>query len=204
MQGQRRSVAKFSAQSGNGVRMSRVGKAPVYLPEKVEVSVSDNLVKVKGPKGEIQYPFNKTVNITVGADEGKKLITVTPVDLADSQGRAMWGTARTLIANMVKGVSEGHTRGLEFTGVGYKAAISGSKLVLNLGYSHPIEYELPEGISAKVAKNVIEISGASKELVGFVAAKVRSFRPPEPYKGKGVKYSDEHIIRKAGKAGAKK
>jgi large subunit ribosomal protein L6 len=105
---------------------------------------------------------------------------------------------------MVVGVTDGFTKNLEFNGVGYKAAVSGSKLTLNLGYSHPIDYELPEGISAKVTKNVIEISGANKELVGFAAAKIRSFRAPEPYKGKGIKYSDETIIRKAGKTGAKK
>ena len=105
---------------------------------------------------------------------------------------------------MVVGVTAGFTKTLEFTGVGYKAAASGSKLTLNLGYSHPIDYELPEGVSAKVVKNSIELSGANKELVGFAAAKIRSFRPPEPYKGKGVRYSDEVILRKAGKTGAKK
>ena len=115
----------------------------------------------------------------------------------------MWGTARQLINNMVTGVDKGFTRSLEFTGVGYKAAVSGSTLTLNLGYSHPIEYPLPAGITAKVNKTQIDISGCDKELVGFVAAKVRSFRPPEPYKGKGVRYSDETIIRKAGKSGAK-
>lgn len=116
----------------------------------------------------------------------------------------MWGTARTIVNNMVVGVTSGFTKSLEFSGVGYKAVAKGNELVLNLGYSHPIVYVLPEGTTAKVVKNVINISGCNKELVGFVAAKVRSFRPPEPYKGKGIKYSDERIIRKAGKTGAKK
>ena len=115
----------------------------------------------------------------------------------------MWGTARTLVNNMVTGVTTGFTRTLEFNGVGYKAAVQGDTLNLSLGYSHPIEYKLPEGVSAKVTKNVIDLSGANKELVGFAASKIRSFRPPEPYKGKGVKYSDEHIIRKAGKSAGK-
>ena len=116
----------------------------------------------------------------------------------------MWGTARTLVNNMVVGVNDGFKRVLEFNGVGYKASVSGNKIVLNLGYSHPIDYVLPEGISAKVVKNQIELDGCNKELLGFVAAKIRSFRPPEPYKGKGVKYLEEVIIRKAGKTGAKK
>lgn len=179
--------------------MSRIGKLPVGVPDKVEVKVNGTHVAVKGPNGQLEYTFNNDVKIELKDKE----ILVTPVD-ESKKARSMWGTARTLINNMVTGVSTGFTKTLEFNGVGYKAAVSGSKLTLNLGYSHPIEYALPEGISAKVNKNVIDISGANKELVGFVAAKVRSFRPPEPYKGKGVKYADEHIVRKAGKTGAKK
>lgn len=179
--------------------MSRIGKLPVGVPDKVEVKVNGTHVAVKGPNGQLEYTFNNDVKIELKDKE----ILVTPVD-ESKKARSMWGTARTLINNMVTGVSTGFTKTLEFNGVGYKAAVSGSKLTLNLGYSHPIEYALPEGISAKVNKNVIDISGANKELVGFVDAKVRSFRPPEPYKGKGVKYADEHIVRKAGKTGAKK
>ena len=130
-------------------------------------------------------------------------MVVTPID-SSNKSRALWGLTRTLLSNMVEGVTKGFTKSLEFNGVGYKAAVSGSKLTLNLGYSHPIDYDLPEGVTAKVTRNVIDISGANKELVGFTAAKIRSFRPPEPYKGKGIKYADETIIRKAGKAGAKK
>jgi large subunit ribosomal protein L6 len=180
--------------------MSRIGKLPIELPEKVEAKVDGDSVKVKGPKGELDFTFKSgLVNIAMDG----KTITVQPCDKNEKKSVSMWGTARTLINNMVVGVSEGFVRSLEFNGVGYKAAVKGGNLELNLGYSHPITYELPEGVSAKVTKNVIDLSGCSKELVGFAAAKIRSFRPPEPYKGKGVKYTDETIIRKAGKSGGK-
>lgn len=179
--------------------MSRIGKRPVEIPEKVNVTINDRLVEVKGPNGSLSY----THNVEVEVAQEEKTLVIKPVD-SSNKSRALWGLTRTLLSNMVEGVTKGFTKTLEFNGVGYKAAISGNKLTLNLGYSHPIDYELPEGVSAKVNRNVIEISGANKELVGFTAAKIRSFRPPEPYKGKGIKYSDETIIRKAGKAGAKK
>jgi len=179
--------------------MSRIGKLPVSIPEKVSVDITGGTVKVKGPKGELEYSFNDAVSFTVDDN----LLTVVP-DESNPAAKSMWGTARTLVNNMVTGVSAGFTRTLEFNGVGYKAAVSGSKITLNLGYSHPIDYELPSGITAKVNRNLIELSGCNKELLGFVAAKIRSFRPPEPYKGKGVKYLEEVIIRKAGKTGAKK
>lgn len=179
--------------------MSRIGKMPVGVPDKVEVKVNGSNVTVKGPNGQLEYTFADNVNIELKDKE----VLVTPIN-ETKKSISMWGTARTLINNMVVGVTTGFTKSLEYNGVGYKAAVSGNTLTLNLGYSHPIEYTLPEGVSAKVTKNVIDISGANKELVGFVAAKVRSFRPPEPYKGKGVKYADEHIIRKAGKTGGKK
>ena len=180
--------------------MSRIGKQPVEVPEKVQVTVDGLTVKTKGPKGELEYTFGKGVSIALV----EKTVIVKPDNENDKGNRALWGMTRTLVSNMVNGVNNGFTKSLEFNGVGYKAAVSGDTLTLNLGYSHPIEYKLPEGVAAKVTKNVIEISGCSKELVGFAAAKIRSFRPPEPYKGKGVKYSDEVIIRKAGKTGAKK
>lgn len=179
--------------------MSRIGKEPVIIPEKVNVTVEGAKVSVKGPNGNLNYTFTNFVKIETDGKEVK----VTPVDTTKN-ARSLWGTTRTLISNMVVGVSTGFTKDLEFNGVGYKAAVKGDILNLNLGYSHPINYKLPDGVSAKVAKNVISLSGADKELVGFAAAKVRSFRPPEPYKGKGIKYIDEHIIRKAGKTGAKK
>ena len=178
--------------------MSRIGKNPVVIPEKVNVAVEGVKVSVKGPKGQLEYEFTDNVIIKL---EGKEVV-VTPSS-ESKLSRSLWGTTRTLISNMVVGCSEGFTKTLEFTGVGYKAVANGSVLNLNLGFSHPIDYQLPEGITAKVTKNVIDINGCDKALVGFVAAKVRSFRPPEPYKGKGIKYSDEHIIRKAGKSGGK-
>ncbi len=178
--------------------MSRIGKMPVVIPEKVDLKVNGATVTVKGPNGQLEYTFNDLVTFE---SDGKEL-TVKPVD-DSKKATSMWGTARTLVNNMVTGVTTGFTRTLEFNGVGYKAAVQGDTLNLSLGYSHPIEYKLPEGVSAKVTKNVIDLSGANKELVGFAASKIRSFRPPEPYKGKGVKYSDEHIIRKAGKSAGK-
>lgn len=179
--------------------MSRIGKKPVAIPEKVTVTIADRLIDVKGPNGQLSLTHHEGVTV----EQKEKELFVNPVD-SSNKNRALWGLTRTLVDNMVVGVTTGFTKNLIFTGVGYKAAVSGSKLTLNLGYSHPIDYELPEGVSAKVTKNEIAISGADKALVGFVAAKVRSFRPPEPYKGKGIKYADETIIRKAGKTGAKK
>lgn len=179
--------------------MSRIGKKPVNLPDKVEVKINGLHVEVKGPKGVLKYSFNNLVTI----EKADKSLTVKPVD-ESSLASASWGMSRTLLGNMVTGVTTGFIKSLEFNGVGYKAAVSGDVLTLNLGYSHPIEYKLPEGIKAVVNKNTIEIHGCDKELVGFVAAQVRSYREPEPYKGKGLKYADEKIIRKAGKTGAKK
>lgn len=179
--------------------MSRIGKKPIGIPDKVEVKVSGLTVEVKGPKGQLTYTFHKDVKI----EKADKAINVSPVTQATT-ARAIWGMSRTLLGNMVTGVTTGFVKSLEFNGVGYKAAVSGSTLTLNLGYSHSIDYKLPKGVEAKVVKNVIEFHGCDKELVGFVAAQVRSFREPEPYKGKGLKYTDEKIIRKAGKTGAKK
>lgn len=179
--------------------MSRIGKKPIGIPDKVEVKVNGSHVDVKGPKGALSYTFHKDVKI----EKADKAINVTPAN-ATTGARAIWGMSRTVLGNMVTGVTTGFVKSLEFNGVGYKAAVSGSTLTLNLGYSHAIDYKLPKGVEAKVNKNVIEFHGCDKELVGFVAAQVRSFREPEPYKGKGLKYTDETIIRKAGKTGAKK
>ena len=179
--------------------MSRVGKNPVVVPDKTDIQIVGATVKVKGPKGQMEYTFTDKVKI----ERVDKTVVVTPLN--DTQEvRALWGTTRSIINNMVVGVTEGFTKELEYNGVGYKAAVKGDSLVLNLGFSHPIDYKLPEGIQAKVAKNIISLSGCSKELVGFAAAKIRSFRPPEPYKGKGVRYVGEVIVKKAGKTGAKK
>lgn len=179
--------------------MSRIGKAPIGIPDKVEVKISGTTVEVKGPKGQLTYTFRKEVKI----EKADKVINVAPADTSTA-ARALWGMSRTLLGNMVTGVTTGFVKTLEFNGVGYKAAVAGNTLTLNLGYSHPIDYKLPKGVEAKINKNTIEIHGSDKELVGFVAAQVRSFREPEPYKGKGLKYIDEKIIRKAGKTGAKK
>lgn len=178
--------------------MSRIGKVPVNIPEKVEVNITNGLVTVKGAKGTLTAKLNSNVV----AEMSGKTINIKPID-ESTTARAQWGTARTQINNMVVGVSTGFVKSLEFNGVGYKAAVTGSTLNLSLGYSHTIDYVLPTGITAKVNKNVIDIEGSNKELVGQVAAKVRSFREPEPYKGKGIRYTDETIIRKAGKAGGK-
>ena len=178
--------------------MSRVGRNPVVLEEKVNVKIDGSNVAVSGPLGQLNYTFTDFVKI----EQKDKTIVVTPVD-ESNQAKALWGTRRAVINNMVVGVSKGFSKVLEINGVGYKAAAAGSKLTLNLGYSHPIEFNLPQGIKAKVSGKNLEISGFDKELVGLVAAKVRSFRPPEPYKGKGIKYIDEIIKRKAGKTGAK-
>ena len=179
--------------------MSRIGKLPINIDKSAKVNLEGSQITVSGPKGELSLSLSPLVTVTLDSSEVK----VAPVN-QEKESRSMWGTTRTLIANMVNGVTNGFTKDLEFNGVGYKASVSGNILNLNLGYSHPIAYQLPEGISAKVVKNTISIQGISKELVGFTAAKVRSFRKPEPYKGKGIKYSTEVIIRKAGKSGAKK
>ncbi|MBL7664228.1 MAG: 50S ribosomal protein L6 [Bacteriovoracaceae bacterium] len=179
--------------------MSRIGKLAIALPDKVEVKVANGVVNVKGPNGQLTYALTNDIKVEVK----DKKISVVPATKT-TQSRAVWGLTRTLISNMVTGVTTGYTKILEFNGVGYRAAVQGTTLTLNLGYSHPIDYKLPQGVTAKVVKNTIEFTSANKELLGFVAAKVRSYRPPEPYKGKGLKYIDEKIIRKAGKTGAKK
>jgi len=178
--------------------MSRIGKKPIALPEKVEVKVAAGTVEVKGPKGQLTY------KLIAGVKVEKKEKTVEVTGTTDRVGRSVWGLTRTIVGNMVTGVSTGFKKELEFNGVGYKAAVSGTTLQLNLGHSHQIDYKLPKGIEVKVNKNVIEVHGADKELVGFVAAEIRAYRPHEPYKGKGLKYVGEKVIRKAGKTGAKK
>lgn len=178
--------------------MSRIGKQPITVPEKVNVNLDGALIKVKGPKGELDFTISPEIDVKL--EDGKINVSANK---ETKKAKSLWGLTRTLVNNMVVGVTDGFTKSLEFNGVGYKAAVKGDTLTLNLGYSHPIDYKLPEGVEAKVEKNTISISGCSKELVGFVAAKIRTFRPPEPYKGKGIKYSDEVIIRKAGKTAAK-
>ena len=175
--------------------MSRIGKKPVVIPAGVTVDVKDNMIKVKGPKGELSQALHPKVSIEKTDTE----LNVKVKREDNKQERALWGLFRSLIANMVVGVTEGFTKVLEINGVGYKAAVAGKKLTLNLGYSHPIEMEAPAGIEVKVEKNVLTITGIDKQAVGQFAAVIREQRPPEPYKGKGIKYSDEVIRRKAGK-----
>lgn len=177
--------------------MSRIGKKPVPVPSGVTVSIDAQSVIVKGPKGELSRILPGEVNI---AQEGEQVV-VTRQD--DSRlARSRHGLSRTLIANMVEGVSKGFEKRLEIKGVGYRAAVKGKMLTMNLGYSHPVEFEPPSGIEFKVENNTsVIVSGIDKELVGTIAAKIRDARPPEPYKGKGVRYVDEVVRRKAGKAG---
>lgn len=175
--------------------MSRIGKLPVDIPEGVDVNISRDVVEVKGVKGTMSKKFPKVV--TVKVDQEQVLVNVKN---DTKRSREMHGTTRALISNMIKGVSEGWTRKLEIVGTGYKAESSGNKITLIVGYSHPVEIEMPEGISVKVEKTNITLEGIDKELVGQMAAKIRKVRPPEPYKGKGIKYEDEFIRRKPGKA----
>lgn len=181
--------------------MSRIGKKPITIPSGVEVKINDNQVVVKGPKGELNISFQEVIEVK---QEGSEII-VTPKN-EERQTRAYWGLTRTLIQNMITGVAEGFKKVLEINGVGYRFTVNGTKSIkLELGFSNPIEYEIPEGITVaqdEKKKNVMIITGIDKQKVGQVAAEIRSFRPPEPYKGKGVKYEDEHITRKAGKSAA--
>ena len=179
--------------------MSRIGKMPIVIPSGVTVKVENNLVSVKGPKGELSRNINKDMEIKV---ENAEITVSRPSD--EKEHRAMHGLSRTLIANMVIGVSVGYSKMLEINGVGYRAAKAGNNLNLTLGFSHPVVVEPPQGIAFEVpAPNRIVINGINKETVGAIAAQIRSLRKPEPYKGKGIKYEGEHIRRKAGKAGAK-
>ncbi len=177
--------------------MSRIGKLPVQIPGGVKIALQGINIKVEGPKGKLQRDLPEKVNIAVESDA----VVVTPLS-PDAKDRSVQGLTRTLVANMVEGVTNGFEKILEISGVGYRADLKGDVLNLALGYSHPIEYKLPQGISAEVEKQTkIIVRGIDKELVGATAAKIRSFREPEPYKGKGIKYADERIIRKAGKTG---
>ncbi len=175
--------------------MSRVGRQPISIPSGVQISINGKEVSVQGSKGQLSWNIPEPITVK---QEQNSLLIERPDD--ERSTRALHGTSRALIANMVKGVSEGFERKLEINGVGYRAAAQGTTLNLDLGYSHPIKYELPKGITAEVEKNVqITLRGVDKQLLGEVAAKVRSFRPPETYKGKGIKYVEEHIRRKVGK-----
>lgn len=178
--------------------MSRIGRKPLEIPKGVQVSITKDLVTAKGPKGTLTVKRHQDIEIS--EDKGSLLF-----QRSEHLGRvrAAHGLMRALCANMFTGVTKGFERQLEINGVGYKAEIKGPVIILSLGYSHPIEFKLPEGISAKVEKNLLILSGIDRQALGAAAAKVRSFRPPEPYKGKGIKYSTETIVRKAGKTAGK-
>lgn len=179
--------------------MSRIGKKPVNIPAGVKVSLSGQDLTVQGPNGKLNRELSGGVKIVVEADR-----VLVEQDLGSENTGALHGLTRTLISNMVEGVTKGFTKVLEINGVGYRADVKGTVLNLALGFSHPIDYPLPAGITAEVEKQTkITLKGIDKELLGATAAKIRSFRPPEPYKGKGIKYAEERIIRKAGKTGKK-
>ncbi len=178
--------------------MSRVGKKPIPIPDKTTITYKDKDITVKGPKGTLTRKIHPLVDLKIA--DGVLNVTL---DIVNKSNLALQGLTRSLVANMIDGVNKGFVRVLQINGIGYKAAVQGKNIDLVLGYSHPISFELPEGISAKVDKNtIITLSGIDKEVLGQTAASIRKLRPPEPYKGKGIKYAEERIIRKAGKTGA--
>jgi large subunit ribosomal protein L6 len=178
--------------------MSRIGKSPIPIPPEVKVTLSDGSIQTSGPKGQLERQLPKGVDVAV---QENQIVVQRPDE--SRRARSIHGLTRTLVANMVNGVSQGFERKLEIVGVGYRAERKGEELLLTLGYSHPVLYPLPPGIDVVVEKQVgLTVKGIDKELVGAVAAKIRSFRPPEPYKGKGIRYVGEHVRRKVGKAKA--
>ena len=180
--------------------MSRVGKKLINIPQGVEVNLIGQVVEVRGPKGMLSATMHPLVAVHATEDAEGKHLSVSVEDEEEKVNRSQWGTARTLIANMITGVTQGFSKKLEVNGVGYRVNLSGRNLNLIVGYSHDVVYPLPEGIDALVEGNTITIMGRDNQLVGEVAAQIRKVRKPEPYKGKGIKYSNEVIRRKAGKS----
>jgi large subunit ribosomal protein L6 len=175
--------------------MSRIGKQPIAIPEKVKVDVKGQKVFVEGPKGKLDFELPRRTGIKI---DGKNVLVSRAGD--DAEARALHGLSRSIVNNMVKGVSEGFVKKLEIQGVGFKAAVQGKNINLSLGYSHPLNYPIPDQIKVTVEENTkVTIEGPNKQVVGQVAAEIRAFYPPEPYKGKGVRYSDEKVVRKEGK-----
>lgn len=174
--------------------MSRIGKKPILIPEGVEVKIEDNKVTIKGPKGELQKEIRPEIKLEVKKDK----ILVTP-QRKTKETKAFWGLTRALVFNMIKGVTEGYEKKLQLEGVGYKANLEEKDLVLQVGFSHPVKIEKPEGVNFLIEKNIITVSGIDKEFIGQIAAKIRKVRPPEPYKGKGIRYVGEEVRRKTGK-----
>jgi large subunit ribosomal protein L6 len=178
--------------------MSRIGKQPVSIPSGIEVSLDGGVISFK--KGNVTKELDTKALVDVKVENNE--IVFSPKG-DDRSSRAFWGTFRSLSSNIIVGLTDGYEKKLEINGVGYKAAVKGNVLVLNLGHSHPINYDFPKDVQITVEKNLVTIKGDDKQVIGQIAAEIRSFRPPEPYKGKGVKYLEEHIIRKAGKTAAK-
>jgi len=175
--------------------MSRIGKQPITIPDKVKVDVKGQKVLIEGPKGKLDFDLPRR---TAAKVDGKNIVVTRQGD--DSEAKALHGLSRSILNNMVKGVSEGFVKKLEIQGVGFKAAVQGKVVNLSLGYSHPLNYPIPDQIKVTVDENTkLTIEGPSKQVVGQVAAEIRAYYPPEPYKGKGVRYSDEHVVRKEGK-----
>ncbi|OGY84251.1 MAG: 50S ribosomal protein L6 [Candidatus Kerfeldbacteria bacterium RIFCSPHIGHO2_12_FULL_48_17] len=175
--------------------MSRIGRQRITLPDGVEAGLDGNILKVKGPKAELSQEVHPAVTVDIAGKE----IKLTVKHPEEKSERSLWGLFGALVSNMITGVTKGFEKKLQINGVGYKAVLKGKVLEFSLGFSHPILFDVPEGVTAKVEKNIITIEGADKQIVGETAARIRNFRKPEPYKGKGIKYIDEHIIRKAGK-----
>lgn len=179
--------------------MSRIGKYPVNFDDKVQISIAENIVTIKGAKSSLKYDLDSRITAKI---DGKKMLLARIDDSKES--KSLHGLYKVLLQNAVEGLTKGFTKTLELQGVGYRANVQGKKLELSLGFSHPIFFDIPEGIEIKVDKQtIINVTGADKALVGQVSAKIRSFRPPEPYLGKGVRYLGEHIRRKAGKSAGK-
>ena len=174
--------------------MSRIGKKPILIPESVQVKIEGKAIKVSGPKGELSLEIRPEIKIEI--KEGKIFLQSK---IKNKQTNALWGLSRALLANMIKGVVDGYEKKLEIEGLGYRVQLSGENILLYVGYSHPVEIKAPSGIKFSVEKNVITVSGIDKEKVGQIAANIRKVKPPEPYKGKGIRYSGEKIRKKLGK-----
>ncbi|MBI4276587.1 50S ribosomal protein L6 [Candidatus Uhrbacteria bacterium] len=176
--------------------MSRIANKPIQIPAGVEVRVDNGRVLVKGPKGELTRTLHDRVRVVVG----ERGVEISVLDNTDATDRALWGTFGSHVKNMLRGVTMGYTKKLEINGIGYRAEVKGRTLVLNVGYTHPVEFPIPDGLTITMEKNVIVVNSIDKEIVGQAAAEIRGIKEPEPYQGKGIKYSDEVIRRKAGKA----
>lgn len=181
--------------------MSRIGKKIITLPAGVEVSITDNHITTKGPKGSLETTLPP--HVTAVLDQAARTVSMKVEDEEDVKQRALWGLARQLLANAVEGVQKPFVRSLEYVGVGFRVSVQGNVVNMEVGFSHPVKFELPQGITATVEKNTLTLTGMDKQELGETAARIRRIKPPEPYKGKGIKYTDETIRRKAGKTAAK-